>query len=538
MFGKRATRFGKAFLLTLLVVAMLGVLSVVSAQDDAPIVVTWWSEPSNLDIHSFGTDGDSDARIAAYATLIAKNQVEGPYEGTTVAVTGDYVPMLAESWEVDDDGALAFTLRSGLMFANGNPLTSSDVKFTFDRTFNSPTSYVGSLLTLAGVSSADQVEITDDTHFRIVPTNGVTPMLYELLSELNTVIVDEETIRANATEDDPWATEWLTSNTAGAGPYVLSRVEPGVEFAYAPNPNFYDAANTPENSGVVIKVIPSAADRVLLLRNGDVDVLRGVPFSEIDDLKQTEGVKVLTYPSLDGRLMGMNNNIAPFDNVKVRQAIAYAIPYEEILQSVWAGYADPLQSIIFAGMPTSDFSHWMYDTDLDKARQLLAEAGYPDGFETTLFARADNQEDQQVAVIVQDALREIGVTLNIENLLSGAYAARQFGDRDMPMFFFNWISYVNDPFYHFHFLMECGQGTNYADYCDPAADALIKEGLATTDPARIQEISEQLQQMHMEASPWIYLAQPNSVTVMRSNIQGWAEFPDGIARYWTLFRGE
>jgi peptide/nickel transport system substrate-binding protein len=189
-------------------------------------------------------------------------------------------------------------------------------------------------------------------------------------------------------------------------------------------------------------------------------------------------------------------------------------------------------------MPTSDFSHWMYDTDLDKARQLLAEAGYPDGFETTLFARADNQEDQQVAVIVQDALREIGVTLNIENLLSGAYAARQFGDRDMPMFFFNWISYVNDPFYHFHFLMECGQGTNYADYCDPAADALIKEGLATTDPARIQEISEQLQQMHMEASPWIYLAQPNSVTVMRSNIQGWAEFPDGIARYWTLFRGE
>ncbi len=538
MFKNKALRGTKLLPLVIVIVALLGVLSTVSAQDDLPIVVTWWSEPSNLDIHSFGTDGDSDARIQAYATLIAKAQVEGPFPGTTIAVTGEYVPMLAESWEETGDGALQFTLREGLVFANGNPLTSSDVRFTVDRTFNSPTSYVGSLLTLAGINSADQVEIIDDLNFRFVPANGVTPLLYELLSELNTVIVDQETVEANATAEDPWATEWLTSNTAGAGPYILSRVEPGVEFAYEPNTNFYAAPDVPTNSGVVIKVIPTAADRVLLLRNGDVDVLRGVPYTEIDDLMQTDGIRVLTYSSLDGRLIGMNNNIAPFDNIQVRQAIAYAIPYEEILQSVWAGYADPLQSIVFAGMPTSDFSFWNYSTDLDRARELLAEAGYPDGFETTLVTRADNQEDQQVAVLVQDALREIGVTVNIESMLSGAYAARQFGDRDMPMFFFNWISYVNDPFYHFHFLMRCGQGTNYANYCNPDADALIDEGLATTDLARREEISLELQQIHAEDSPWIYLAQPNSVTVMRDDIQGWAEFPDGIARYWTLFRGE
>jgi peptide/nickel transport system substrate-binding protein len=304
-----------------------------------------------------------------------------------------------------------------------------------------------------------------------------------------------------------------------------------------PNPNYFDA-DYPRNSGIIFKVIPTAADRLLLLRSGELDVLRGVPYSEIDALSQEEGIKVLIYPSTDTRAIALNNNIPPFDNVQVRQALAYAIPYEDIINTVWAGYATQLKSPIPEGMPTSDFSMWPYETDLDRARELLAEAGFADGFETTLFTRADNQDDQAIAVLVQDALREIGVMVNIESLTSGAYAARQFGDRDMPMHFFDFISYVNDPFYHFHWLLRCGQGTNYGNYCDPAVDEMIDAGLAESDPDVRAEISREIQQIHLEASPWIYLVQPNSVTALRSDIQGWAESPDRIANYWTLWRGE
>ena len=528
----------KRLALALLTVALILPASGVSlAQDDAPIVVTWWSEPSNLDYHSFGTDGDGDLRIALATTLIRRAQVDGPYENTTVAVAGEYVGALAESWEVDDEeGTVTFHLNPNAATADGSAITAEDVKFTVERGFQSPTTYMNLLMPLGGINSADQAEVVDAQTIRFHPANGVTPLLFELLSIVNMSIIDQETIDANATEDDPYASAWLPLNQAGAGPYLLAEANPGVAFSMAPNRGHFEEGLL-QNNGVTFRVIPTAADRLLLLRSGELDILRGVPYIEIDALNAEEGIKVLDYPSTDTRAIAFNVNIEPFDDLRVRQAISYAIPYDDIIATVWAGYAQPLRSVIPQGMPTSDFSMWPYATDLDKARELMAEAGLADGFETTLFTRADNQDDQQIALFVQDALRELNITVNIEALTSGAYAARQFGDRDMPLHFFDFISYVNDPFYHLHWLARCGQGTNYGSFCDPSLDDLINAGLVETDPDARAEISRQAQQMHLDAAPWVYLSQPNSVTAMREDIQGWAESPDRIAQYWNVYRG-
>ncbi|MBE3141024.1 MAG: hypothetical protein IMZ53_10620, partial [Thermoplasmata archaeon] len=122
------------------------------------IVVTWWSEPNNVDPHTFGTDGDSDARIQGYSTLISKKMVEGPYPDTWMVVTGQYDPMLAESWVEDPEtGAVTFKLKAGIVFSNGNPLSADDVAFTIERGMKSPTSYAGSLLSLAGITDPAQV---------------------------------------------------------------------------------------------------------------------------------------------------------------------------------------------------------------------------------------------------------------------------------------------------------------------------------------------------------------------------------------------
>ena len=523
--------------LFLVALALLPVISLgAQAQDDEPLIVTWWSEPSNFDYHAFGTDGDGDIRVAIGNTLIARKQVEGPYENTTIAMPGEYVGVLAESWEVDDAaGTITFKLREDAMLANGNQITAEDVKYTVERGFLSPTTYMNLLMPLGGINSVDQVEVVDEFTVRLHPANGVTPLLMELLAIVNMSIVDQQTIEEHATDADPYATEWLPLNQASVGAYVLTEAEPGVQIVLDPYEDYF-VEDLPRNSGFVFRVIPTAADRLLLLRSGEIDVLRGVPYTEIDALKETDGIKVLDYPSTDTRAIAFNVNIEPFDDPLVRQAISYAIPYQDIIDTVWAGYAQPLHSIIPQGMPTSDFSMWPYETDVDKARELLAQAGFEDGFETTLFTRADNQDDQQIALLVQDALRDIGIDVTIEALTSGAYAARQFGDRDMPMHFFDFISYVNDPFYHFHWLARCGQGTNYGNYCNPDIDALIDAGLAETDPEVRAEISRQIQEMHLNDAPWIYLAQPNSVTAMRENIQGWAESPDRIAQYWLLYR--
>lgn len=534
----KKTGFVKLFVLLIVAVMLVSTASLqVVAQDDDPLIVTWWSEPSNLDYHSFGTDGDGDARQAIGTPLIRRRMVEGPYENTLIAVPGEYDGVLATNWEVDEEaGTVTFFLREDAFVpTNGNQITADDVKFTVDRGFNSPTTYMNLLMPLGGINSADQVEVVDEFTVRFHPDNGVTPLLFELLSIVNMSVVDQQTIEEHATEADPFASEWLPLNQAGAGPYILEEAEPGVAFEFEANPDYFNE-ELPRNPGFVFRVIPTAADRLLLLRSGELDVLRGVPYIEIDDLKDADGIKVLDYPSTDTRSIAFNVNIEPFDNQLVRQAISYAIPYQDVIDTVWAGYAQPLHSIIPQGMPTSDFSMWPYETDVDRARELLEEAGYGDGFTTTLFTRADNQDDQQIALLVQDALRDIGVEVQIEALTSGAYAARQFGERDMPMHFFDFISYVNDPFYHFHWLTRCGQGTNYGNFCDPAIDALIDQGLAETDPETRAEISRQIQQMHLDAAPWIYLGQPNSVTAMREDVQGWAESPDRIAQYWYLYR--
>src|SRR5574341_779686 len=302
--------------LSLVLLSMLA-LGVSYAQDDRPIVVTWWSEPSNMDIHSFGTDGDSDARLMLYAPLIRRASHEGPYPNTSVSASGDYVGAVAESWDVDDAaGAVTFHLRPDAKFASGNPVTAEAVRWTVERGFLSPTSYMSALMPLGGIPDADHVEVVDDHTVKFTTASGVTPMFYELLSIVNMSILDKNAILEHATDDDPYATEWLPLNAAPSGPYTLTQAEPGVEFDFAPNPNYYDAASV-HNSGILFKIIPTAADRLLLLRSGELDVLRGVPYSEVDALKQEEGIQVLVYPSTDQRAIALNNNIPPFDNEKV-----------------------------------------------------------------------------------------------------------------------------------------------------------------------------------------------------------------------------
>lgn len=506
--------------------------------NDEKIVVTYYSEPSVQDFQQFGTDGDNDVRANLVETLLDRQTQPGQYPDSTEAITGEYTGRLAADWKFDATAkTITFHLQPGATFSNGDPVTSEDVKWSFQRGLENPQSYLKGIMAMLTVSSASQID-TPDPQTVVFHIEKLNPFTYDLMAIWATAITDKKVVLENATSDDPWANTWMKNNLAGSGPYVLTNAQPGVEYDFAPNPNYWQKDKWPCNGGVVVKVIPDASSRLLLLKQGAVDVARGLDYKDVKALESTPDISILRYPTPDMRELGLNVNVKPFDNVLVRQAIAYAIPYQDILDTVWYGYAGPLNSIVPKGMPTSDFSTWPYKTDLEKAKSLLAQAGYPDGFETTLSTRSEDPEDQGAAVLIQASLAKIGVNVKIEKLLTAAYAARQFGDRDMSMFFWNWISFTNDPYYDFNFLVQTGYGTNFANYTNPKVDALIQQGMYEQDAAKRAQISSQIQKIVADDAFAIGIGQPDSIVATRSNVHGWMQYPDLNARYYTLWKSE
>src|SRR5579884_2153931 len=498
------------------------------------IVVTYYSEPSIMDFQQFGTDGDNDVRANIVGTLLGRKPVKGQYPQTTNGVTGQYVGQLAQSWTLSKSRTtLTFHLRQGVKFADGTPLTSADVKFSFLRGLEDPLSYLPSVMKMLTITSGNQIT-TPDANTVVFHFTKFNPFTYELMSIWATGIMSEKAVKAHATAKDPWANTWLKTNMVSTGPYTLSRSTPGVEYDFTPNPNYWDRSQYPCNGGIVVKVTPNASDRLLLIQRGGVDVARSLDYKDISKLKENSNLQVLRYSTPDMRELGLNNNVKPFDNQTVRQAIAYAIPYQQILQTLWSGYASPLKSIVPPGQPTSDPSTWPYKTDLAKAKQLLAKAGYPNGFSTTLYTRSEDNEDQQAAVLIQESLAKVGVKVTIQKMLTAAYAAKEFGKRDMPMFFWNWISFVNDPYYGFTFLSQCKQGTNFANYCNPQVDTLIAKGMYEANPSKRAAISRQIQRLVAQGAADIGLGTPDSIVVMSKNVHGWFQQPDLNARYYTL----
>jgi peptide/nickel transport system substrate-binding protein len=497
------------------------------------IVVTYYSEPSIMDFQQFGTDGDNDVRANVVGTLLGRKPVKGKYPNTTEGVTGQYVGNLAQSWKLTGGKTLTFHLRKGVKFSDGTPLSSSDVKFSFVRGLKNPLSYLPSVMKMLTITSPAQIT-TPDANTVVFHFRKFNPITYELMSIWATGIMSEKAVKAHATPKDPWANEWLKTNMVSTGPFVLSKSTPGVEYDFTPNQNYWDKKHAPCSGGIVVKVTPNASDRLLLIQRNGVDVARSLDYKDIEGLQKNANLQVLRYATPDMRELGLNNNVKPFDNKLVRQAIAYAIPYDQILQTVWSGFASPLKSIVPPGQPTSDPSVSPYKTDLDKAKALLAKAGMKDGFSTTLYTRSEDTEDQKAAVLIQESLAKIGVKVTIQKMLTAAYAAKEFGKRDMPMFFWNWISFVNDPYYGFTFLAQCKQGTNFSNYCDPKVDALIRKGMFEANSSKRASISKQIQRTIAEASPNIGLGTPDSIVSMGKSTTGWFQQPDLNARYYTL----
>ncbi len=524
----------------LLWLLVLGALALGPAAAQKTLVVAVEGGIDTFDpAFSVGSTPTQTVSANVFETLIRPKIVTRTAPDGTTYQTVDMeklVGQLALVWAFDenDPNTVIFHLRRGVRYHSGTPFNADAVILGMRRIFETK-SITTFLVGMGGaVTSADQFKKIDDYTVALTMKQGNTLTLKNL-TIYNAAPVDPADIKAHATEKDPWALDWFKKNLgSGTGPYLLESYVPGDRIVLRANPDYY--LGPPKIQRVVMKIVPDPAQRVLLLRTGAVDMANQVPVRELDGLKRIPFLKILSLPTTNQDRLMMNNAIAPFDNKLVRKAVAYAIPYELIIKQVYRGYARVPVGPIEDGMPTSDPSAWPYRYDPEKAKALLAQAGYPGGKglpPIKLSIRIGNEEQEREAVIVQDALSKIGMKVAIEKLPFATFNELQQGGK-LQLFIDDWISWVNDPYYHMFWNFHSKSPTNYVRYKNAEVDAIIDTYMLSRDEAARAEASRKAQRIIADDAPQVYLASPNFNVVLNKKVTGYIYFNDTLTRFFYM----
>ena len=479
--------------------------------------------PNTLDIHGLGANRPSyGVAWIAYDRLLTYGKKTLP-NGLVTYDYGKLEPELAESWEVAKDGSGAtFKLRKNAKFHDGSPVTAHDVKWSYDRAVS-----IGGFPTFqmaaGSLEKPEQFEVVDDYTFRIKFLRKDKMTMPDLAVPVAS-IYNAKLAKQHATAADPWAAAWLKTNTAGGGAYKVESWKPGTEIIYA---RFDDwkSGPLPKVKRVIQRDVPSAGNRRALLVKGDIDMTYDLPPKDFAELSQEKAsVKVASLP-IENSLyyVGLNVTKPPFNNVKVRQAVAYAVPYDKMFENALYGRGIKLYG---ASSNTPKTATWPqpdgYKTDIAKAKQLMTEAGYGSGFETTLsFDLGGATVSEPMAILLQESLAQIGIKATI-NKIPGANWRSALLKKDMPMIINRFGGWLNYPEYFFFWTYH-GQNAvfNTMSYQNPAMDKMINAARFEENKPNYEQLVKNFIQKAFEDVPRIPLFQPTMDVAMQKNIFGY-----------------
>ncbi len=455
-------------------------------------------------------------------------------EGRAVADITKFKPKLAESFSMSDDGKTwTIKLRQGVKFSSGNEMTSADVKYSLDRPLKLGSGIAMTMFNLSGVTSPDQIVVVDPytVQINLEAPNPILP--HALASSANACILDSKLVEANVTADDPLAEKWLRNHSAGSGPYVIESYEAGNQLVFAINKDYWGPA--PKMQKIIYKTIPSTQDRMMLLMSGAIDQAYDIPGQDLTStLKGAPGVKIMSFSAPSTTVFFVNTQLPPFDNVKVRKALCYAVPYEALIDKVLYGLGTPAVSPMAYGvLYQKKCNECVYD--VEKAKSLLAEAGYPDGFEMTVTYREGRPEEEASAVFLQAEFAKLNIKVNLEKIQSAAWNERR-ANKDIAAGLDGYTPYAPHPNWVLEFWYKTGGVLNTWLYSNPRVDEIAALSVAEPDPAKAQALIEEAQDIIAEEQAAIWLFNPNWNVVLRDNVEGYIFYPDRGTRPANLYK--
>ncbi|MDF5754220.1 ABC transporter substrate-binding protein [Spongiactinospora sp. TRM90649] len=453
--------------------------------------------------------------------------------GAPALDTTKIVPSFAESFEPDAGNKVwTLKLRKGVKFGSGNEMTAADVKWSKDRAFAAKANVAG-VYRLIGLTKPEQVKVVDDytVEFHQEFASALTPQI----QAISLYVFDSVEAKKHATADDPWAKEWFAKNPPTGGYFNVAKAVQGQEIELTANAA-YPGPDKVKPASVRLSVVPAAANQRLQLQAGDIDIALGMSRRDIADLKSAQGIKVISAPGNDQISIQMSVTTAPFDDVKVRQALAHAVPYEQIIANVYGGDARPAKSLVPIDMPGYSETGYPYTTDVEKAKALLAEAK-AGSISSELVFEAGSTEQQQIAVLVQSEARKAGIELKLVPLDPATLGERR-ERRNIPLQITTGQLWVNDVEYMLGTSFTKGAALNYSGYVNDEIEEIFEKSHTTVDAAERDALWKRVQEILATDVPWAILCQPNFNLPVREAVAGWVQPMDGLARLRYLSSGK
>lgn len=431
------------------------------------------------------------------------------------------IPVLAESAEISPDAKeFTFKLRKGVVFHDGTPFNAQAVKINVDRVANP----ANKLKRQSLLSMLAESEIIDDYTIRLRLKEPFGALLNNL-AHPGAMMHSPKALETYGKE--------IGRHPVGTGPYKF--VSWSADTLKVARNESYWKQGLPKVDSVTFKSMPENGSRVAALQAGEAQFIYPLPPEMVKVVEKNPALDIINGPSIIARYVAMNETKKPFDDVRVRQALNHAVDKNAFVKVVYNGYAKPMDSALPPNLGFYERQGDPYPYDPAKAKQLLAEAGYPNGFETEMFAR-NNTTSIRAMQFLQQQLAQVGVKVNVQPLEAGIEAAKVWSvekpeDSTVQMQYGGWSASTGDADWGLRPLL-WGKGFppkffNVAYYKNETVDTAIEAAIATADPAKRAEAYKVAQAQIWKDAPWIFLIVENLLAGQSKKLSGLHQLPDG-----------
>lgn len=422
----------------------------------------------------------------------------------------------AESWSVSDDGkTFTFKVRPGIKFHSGNDMTAEDVEFSIERfvKLNLNPAFILNQFGLTAENVADKVRVKDPMTVELELDAAYAPSFFLNCLSYTSVVIDKKLAMEHEANGD-FGHEWLKTNEAGSGPFIFKSWKPNESVVLEGNEGYWDGA--PKIKRVLIKNVLESATQQLLLQKGDIDVARNLTGDQLKGISGDQAIKTIAAPKATLYYMGLNTKNQYLGNKDARQAMKYLVDYDGLQKTMFNGTGIKHQTFLPDGQLGAD-NETPFTFDLKKAKELLAKAGLPDGFNVTMDV-TNSSEFRELSASLQNSMAKAGVNLIIK-LADNKSTLTKYRASTHDIYLGQWGSDYQDPHSNADGYLNAPLAKRNG-WQSPERAAAVNAARDEKDGAKRAQMYMDLQKMALEESPFVILFQQIETAAVRKNVEG------------------